>query len=290
MEALSGIGIFLVAFVLFTLYKGVKIVPQGFKWIVQRLGKYHQTLEPGLNFIITYVDNVAYKVTTKDIVLDIPSQEVITRDNVVIIANAVAYINIVHPERAVYGIENYEQGIRNLVQTSLRSIIGDMDFDSALSSRDQIKAALKMSISDDIADWGITLKTVEIQDISPSPTMQMAMEEQAAAERQRRATVTKADGQRQAAIAEADGRLEASRRDAEAQVVLARGSEQSIRLISEAVGEREIPLLYLLGEQYIKAMTDMSKSPNAKTVVLPADILNTVRGMMGEVGDKIHRP
>lgn len=290
MEALNGIGIFLVAFVLFTLYKGVKIVPQGFKWIVQRLGKYHQTLEPGLNFIIPYVDNVAYKVTTKDIVLDIPSQEVITRDNVVIIANAVAYINIVHPERAVYGIENYEQGIRNLVQTSLRSIIGDMDFDSALSSRDQIKAALKMSISDDIADWGITLKTVEIQDISPSPTMQMAMEEQAAAERQRRATVTKADGQRQAAIAEADGRLEASRRDAEAQVVLARGSEQSIRLISEAVGEREIPLLYLLGEQYIKAMTDMSKSPNAKTVVLPADILNTVRGMMGEVGDKIHRP
>ena len=290
MEALSGIGIFLVAFVLFTLYKGVKIVLQGFKWIVQRLGKYHQTLEPGLNFIIPYVDNVAYKVTTKDIVLDIPSQEVITRDNVVIIANAVAYINIVHPERAVYGIENYEQGIRNLVQTSLRSIIGDMDFDSALSSRDQIKAALKMSISDDIADWGITLKTVEIQDISPSTTMQMAMEEQAAAERQRRATVTKADGQRQAAIAEADGRLEASRRDAEAQVVLARGSEQSIRLISEAVGEREIPLLYLLGEQYIKAMTDMSKSPNAKTVVLPADILNTVRGMMGEVGDKIHRP
>ena len=290
METVGGFGIVLVAFVLFTLYKGVKIVPQGNKWIVQRLGKYHQTLEPGLSFIIPYVDDVAYKVTTKDIVLDIPSQEVITRDNVVIIANAVAYINIVHPERAVYGIENYEQGIRNLVQTSLRSIIGDMDFDSALSSRDQIKAAPKMSISADIAAWGITLQTVELRDINPSPTMQMAMEEQAAAERQRRATVTKADGQRQAAIAEADGRLEASRRDAEAQVVLARGSEQSIRLISEAVGEREIPLLYLLGEQYIKAMTDMSKSANAKTVVLPADILNTVRGMMGEVGDKIHRP
>lgn len=287
---LGSVGIFLVAFVLFTLYKGVKIVPQGYKWIVQRLGKYHQTLEPGLNFIIPFVDNVAYKITTKDIVLDIPSQEVITRDNVVIIANAVAYINIVHPERAVYGIENYEQGIRNLVQTSLRSIVGDMDFDSALSSRDQIKANLKNAISDDIADWGITLKTVEIQDISPSPTMQMAMEEQAAAERQRRATVTKADGQRQAAIAEADGRLEASKRDAQAQVVLAKGSEQSIRLITEAVGEQQIPLLYLLGEQYIKAMTDMAKSPNAKTVVLPADILNTVKGMMGDMGDKIHRP
>ncbi|OBX76322.1 hypothetical protein A9308_08380 [Moraxella atlantae] len=277
----------LVVLVLLTLFKSVKIVPQGYKWIIQRLGKYHQTLEPGLNFIIPFVDSVAYKVTTKDIVLDIPAQEVITRDNVVIIANAVAYINIVHPERAVYGIEDYEQGIRNLVQTSLRSIIGDMDFDNALSSRDQIKATLKQSISDDIADWGITLKTVEIQDISPSPTMQMAMEEQAAAERQRRATVTKADGQKQAAILEADGRLEASKRDAQAQVVLARGSEQSIRLIAEAVGEQQIPLLYLLGEQYIKAMTDMAKSSNAKTVVLPADILNTVKGMMGEVGDKM---
>ncbi|OAV11473.1 putative stomatin/prohibitin-family membrane protease subunit YbbK [Moraxella catarrhalis] len=145
----------LIALVVFTIYKGVKMVSQGEKWIIQRLGKYHQTLEPGLNFIIPYVDNVAYKVTTKDIVLDIPSQEVITRDNVVIIANAVAYINIVQPEQAVYGIENYEHGIRNLVQTSLRSIIGEMDLDAALSSRDQIKAQLKHAISDDISDWGI---------------------------------------------------------------------------------------------------------------------------------------
>ena len=232
------------------------------------------------------MDQVAYKVTTKDIVLDIPSQEVITRDNVVIIANAVAYINIVHPERAVYGIENYEQGIRNLVQTSLRSIIGDMDFDNALSSRDQIKARLKAAISDDIADWGITLKTVEIQDISPSSTMQMAMEEQAAAERQRRATVTKADGQKQAAILEAEGRLEASRRDAEAQVILAQSSEQAIRLVSEAVGNDTMPLQYLLGEQYIKAIHDMSTSTNAKTIVLPADILTTVRGMMGDTSER----
>lgn len=272
----------LAVFIVFTVFKGVRIVPQGEKWIVQRLGKYHDTLEPGLSIIIPYVDDVAYKVTTKDIVLDIPSQEVITRDNVVIIANAVAYINVVHPEDAVYGIEDYEQGIRNLVQTSLRSIVGDMDFDEALSSRDQIKTKLKNAISDDISDWGITLKTVEIQDIKPSPTMQMAMEEQAAAERQRRAMVTRADGQKQAAILEADGRLEASRRDAEAQVVLARGSEESIRLISQAMDGKEMPVVYLLGEQYIKAMNDMAQSNNAKTVVLPADILNTVKGLVGD--------
>ncbi|UNW04968.1 SPFH domain-containing protein [Acinetobacter indicus] len=281
MNAGSIIVLALLAFVAITIFKGVRIVPQGYKWIVQRLGKYHTTLSPGLNFVIPYVDEVAYKVTTKDIVLDIPSQEVISRDNAVLLMNAVAYINLTTPEKAVYGIENYSCAIQNLVQTSLRSIVGEMDLDDALSSRDHIKARLKASISDDIADWGITLKTVEIQDIKPSNTMQSAMEEQAAAERQRRATVTKADGEKQAAILEAEGRLEASRRDAEAQVVLAEASQRAIEMVTTAVGDKEIPVAYLLGEQYVKAMQDMSKSPNAKTVVLPADILNTIRGVMG---------
>ena len=282
MESFSIVMVVLVALVVFTVFKGVRIVPQGYKWVVQRLGKYSQTLEPGLNLIIPYVDDVSYKVTTKDIVLDIPSQEVITRDNVVIIANAVAYINIIRPDKAVYGIEDYEYGIRNLVQTSLRSIIGEMDLDSALSSRDEIKMKLKHAISEDIADWGITLKTVEIQDINPSQTMQASMEEQAAAERLRRATVTRADGQKQAAILEADGRLEASRRDAEAQVVLAKGSEESIRLITAAMGTEEMPIVYLLGEQYIKAIRQLAESDNSKMVVLPADILSTIKGMVGD--------
>ena len=272
----------LLAFIGITIFKGVRIVPQGYKWIVQRLGKYHTTLNPGLNFVIPYIDEVAYKITTKDIVLDIPSQEVITRDNAVLVMNAVAYINLTTPEKAVYGIENYTWAIQNLVQTSLRSIVGEMDLDDALSSRDHIKAKLKAAISDDISDWGITLKTVEIQDIQPSHTMQAAMEAQAAAERQRRATVTKADGEKQAAILEADGRLEASRRDAEAQVVLAESSQRAIAMITTAVGDKEIPVAYLLGEQYVKAMQDLSKSSNAKTVVLPSDVLNAIRGIMGK--------
>lgn len=285
LSILNGGGIVmlvLAALVVFTVFKSVCIVPQGYKWVVQRLGKYQQTLEPGFSLIIPFVDRIAYKVTTKDIVLDIPSQEVITRDNVVIIANAVAYINILRPDKAVYGIEDYEHGIRNLVQTSLRSIIGEMDLDNALSSRDEIKTLLKQAISEDIADWGITLKTVEIQDINPSQTMQASMEEQAAAERLRRATVTRADGQKQAAILEADGRLEASRRDAEAQVVLARGSEESIRLITAAMGDEEMPIVYLLGEQYIKSIRQLAESDNSKMVVLPADILSTVKGMVGD--------
>lgn len=274
------LGIALLVFCLITLAKGVRQVPQGYKWVVQRLGKYHGSLTPGLKFIIPYIDNIAYKVTTKDIVLDIPSQEVITLDNVVIIANAVAYINIVSPEKAVYGVEDYELAIRTLVQTSLRSIVGEMKLDDALSSRDQIKARLKTSISDDIADWGITLKTVEIQDINPSGTMQKAMEEQAAAERERRATVTRADGEKTAAILEADGRLEASRRDAEAKVVLATATKEAIEKVTAGIQDKELPAVYLLGEKYVEAMSDMAESDNSKLVFLPADIPAAVRGLM----------
>ncbi|MBK6286264.1 MAG: paraslipin [Gammaproteobacteria bacterium] len=281
MDSLFPVFIFF-ALVAVTIAKGARMVPQGSKWVVQRLGKYHCTLNPGLNVIIPYVDSVAYKVTTKDIVLDIPSQEVITRDNAVIIVNAVAYINIVQPEKSVYGIEDFRMAIQNLVQTSLRSITGEMDLDDALCSRDQIKARLKQAISDDISDWGITLKTVEIQDIRPSPGMQAAMEEQAAAERQRRATVTRAEGSKTAAILEADGRLEASRRDAEAQVVLAQASQRSIEMVTAAIVDKEMPVMYLLGERYIDAVKQMALSENSKLVLIPADLPASIRGMLGK--------
>jgi regulator of protease activity HflC (stomatin/prohibitin superfamily) len=271
----------LVALIVVTLFLGVRLVPQGSKHVVQRLGKFHKTLGPGLNIILPYIDSVAYKVTTKDIVLDIPSQEVITRDNAVIVTNAVAYINILAPEKAVYGIEDYRIAIQTLVQTSLRSIVGEMDLDDALSSRDHIKAKLKSAISDDISDWGITLKTVEIQDINPSQTMQQAMEEQAAAERGRRATVTRAEGEKAAAILEADGRLEASKRDAQAKVVLAEASQRAIQKVSEAIGERELPVTYILGERYVDSLKTLAGSENGKMIVLPADLPAAIKGMMG---------
>jgi len=272
------------ALVLITILMGVRIVPQGNKHVVQRLGKYHKTLMPGLNIIFPYIDSVAYKVTTKDIVMDIPSQEVITRDNAVLIVNAIAYINIVAPEKAVYGVENYVLAIQNLVQTSLRSIVGEMNLDDALSSRDHIKAKLKAAISDDIADWGIILKTVEVQDIKPSDTMQKAMEEQAAAERERRAVVTRADGQKAAAILEAEGRLEASKREAQAKVVLAEGTQRAIQKVTEAIQQNELPVVYLLGEKYVEALKSISASQNSKVIVMPADIPAAIRGIMSRIG------
>ena len=283
MEGLIVVAI-VVILVVVTISLGVRIVPQGSKQGVQRLGKYHKTLGPGLNIIFPYIDRVANKVTTKDIVLDIPSQEVITKDNAVIIANAVAYINIVSPEKSVYGVEDYRLAIQNLVQTSLRSIVGEMDLDDALSSRDQIKAKLKAAISDDIADWGITIRTVEIQDINPSETMQKAMEEQAAAERGRRATVTRADGEKAAAILEAEGRLEASKRDAQAKVVLAEASQRAIQKVTDAIKDNELPVMFLLGEKYIEALKNISNSDNSKVIVLPGDIPAAVRGIISAVG------
>ncbi len=282
MDAGVAISLAVLILVVVTIGKGVRLVPQGYKWVVQRLGKYHTTLNPGLNIVIPYIDDVAYKVTTKDIVLDIPSQEVITRDNAVIIANAVAYMNLVSPEKAVYGVEDYSLAIQTLVQTTLRSIIGEMALDDALSSRDMIKARLKESISDDISDWGIVMKSVEIQDINPSGTMQQAMEEQAAAERARRATVTRAEGDKQAQILQAEGRLEASRRDAEAEVVLADASQKAITMVTSAIGDNEMPIVYLLGQKYVDSLEKLASSENGKMVVLPADLPGAIKGMMSK--------
>jgi regulator of protease activity HflC (stomatin/prohibitin superfamily) len=156
-----------------------------------------------------------------------------------------------------------------------------MDLDEALSSRDQIKARLKESIADDVADWGLTLKSVEIQDIKPSTTMQRSMELQAAAERERKATVTKAEGDKQAAILEAEARLESAKRDAEAQVRLAEASAEAIRRIANGIADKELPAYYLLGEKYVAALKDMADGQGSRTVVLPADLMKSLEGLLG---------
>lgn len=269
--------------VIFSIALGVRLVPQGNKYVVQRLGKYHKTLGPGLNIVIPYIDSVAYKVSTKDQIIDTERQEVISMDNAVLQVNAVAFINVVSPEKSVYGVENYRLGIQNLVQTTLRSIIGEMKLDDALSSRDQIKAKLKAGISDDLSDWGITLRGVEIQDIAPSVTMQQAMEAQAAAERQRRATVTTAEGDKAAVVLEAEGRLAAAERDAKAKEVQANASKNAIQSVLGAAGADKADLVigYLLGESYIKSIQKQATSPNAKTILLPADLQGAIRGILG---------
>jgi len=259
----------------------VRIVPQGEEWVVERLGKFAGVLTPGLHVINPIFTKVSYKVTTKDIILDVPEQEVITRDNAVILANAVAFIKVTKIDRAVYGIENFREAMRNMVQTSLRSIIGGMDLNQALTSRDRIKAELKSAIADEALDWGLTVKSVEIQDIKPSHNMQEAMERQAAAERERVAVVTEAEGAKQSLILNAEARLEAARKDAEAQMVAAKASAESIKFITEAVKENNSSAMFLLGDRYITALQTMSASENSKIVVMPGDLVGAVKSLVG---------
>jgi len=276
--------IFVVALLVFavvTLLKGVRIVPQGEEWIVERLGKYNSTLMPGLSIIIPYLDRIAYKLVTKDIILDVQEQEVITKDNAVILTNAIAFIKVTDPIKAVYGVTDFAEAIRNMIMTTLRSIIGEMNLDEALTNRDKIKARLRESIADEAIDWGLTVKSVEIQDIKPSESMQKAMEAQASAERERKAMVTKAEGTKQATILNAEAQLEAARLQAEAQVTLAEASAEAIKRVAAAIGREDAPMRYMLGEKYVAAMGALAKSENSKTIVIPADLQEALRGLMG---------
>lgn len=281
MEGFTIVVIAFLVFVAVTVWKGVRIVSQGEEWVVERLGKYQSTLQPGLHIIVPYIDKVAYRVVTKDIILDVAQQEVITKDNAVILVNAIAFIKVTDTVRAVYGVQDFAEAIRNMIQTTLRSITGEMELDSALSSRDKIKVRLKESIADEAIDWGLTVKSVEIQDIKPSESMQRAMELQAAAERERKAMVTKAEGEKQSMILESEGRLESAKRDAIAQVTLAEASARAIQKVAEAMGQDSAPLYYLLGEKYVQGITQLAGSENGKIVVLPADLQESLRGFLG---------
>lgn len=281
---MGDLGIVVIALFVFaavTIAKGVRIVAQGEEWIVERLGKYHATLLPGLNVIIPYLDQVRYKLVTKDIILDVEEQEVITKDNAVILTNAIAFIKVTDPVKAVYGVTNFSEAIRNMIMTTLRSIIGEMNLDEALTNRDTIKARLRESIADEAIDWGLTVKSVEIQDIKPSESMQRAMEAQASAERERKAMVTRAEGTKQSTILNAEAQLESARLQAEAQVTLATASAEAIKRVAVALGSDDAPVRYLLGEKYIQTLGNLATSDNAKTVVLPADLQDALRGMFG---------
>ena len=280
MEMLNVL-IVLAIVVVITLYQGIKIVPQGEEWVVEKLGRFSRTLQPGLNFIVPFIERVRQRVSTRDIILDIPQQEVITRDNAVILTNAIAFIRVTNPRDAIYGVENFRLAIVNLVMTTLRSIIGEMKLDEALSNREQIKVRLKEQIIDDVADWGVTVKSVEIQDISPSKSMQASMERQAAAERERRAIETTAEGNKNAMILEAQGKLEAAKKEAQAQIALASASAKAIEMIDQSMKEKELPAMFLLGDRYIDTLEKLGESGNAKFIVYPADLREAIKGMLG---------
>ena len=270
MEITLVILILILILFILTLYLGIKIVPQGEEWVIEYLGKFSRELTPGLNLIWPYVEKVRAKIDTRDTLLEIPQQEVITKDNAVLLVNAVAYIRVTNVINAVYGVGDYQRAIKNLVMTTLRSLIGNMSLDEALSHREEIKKTLKEQIIEDIADWGVTVKLVEIQDITPSKSMQESMEKQAAAEREKRAKILNAEGD-----------LETAKRHAEAELVMAEATAKSLKIISENMNNNESVLL-LLGEKYITSVEKISQSENSKLIIYPADIQSSLQGIMGK--------
>ena len=286
--------IIILAVVLLTLFKCVRIVPQGQLWLVERLGRYHKQLNAGLNIVIPFVDSVAYRLSTKDQIMKIPSQEVISKDNAVLSVNAITYVKVVDAQKAAYGVENYQLATINLAMTSLRAAIGKMDLDDSLSQRNEIRATLLTAMADQMTDWGLELRSIEIQDINPSESMQESMEEQAAAERKRKATETLAAGNKQAAILEAEGvrqstilRAEADREaailHAEAHVSEAKGIKQANELLAELMNVTggEKAMQFQLATRYISALSSLGESQNAKIIAMPADFNAALSGLVG---------
>lgn len=282
-----------VVFLAVTLYQCVRIVPQADQWVVERLGKYHTTLNPGLNILIPFLDNIAYRMSAKDQMIEVKGIEAITKDNAMTQVNAICFIRVADPKKAAYGVDNFNTAVRNLVMTTIRNAVGGMELDETLTNRDQLAARLRQSMDEQMDDWGLTLRTVDIQDITPSDSMLKSMEKQAAAVRERKATEELAAGNKNAAIMEAQGKKEAMILDAEAKQesavreataleTLANGQFKASSKLAEAIsieGGREA-MTFQLANNYVQALSDLATSSNAKVVAMPADLAQSVGGLI----------
>ncbi len=285
----------LVAGAVYTLSQMVRIVPQGEEWVVERLGKYSKTLLPGLNLLIPMIDNVAYRIVTKELIQQTRDQEVITKDNAVVIISAVVFYRVTDPGKASYSISDFESAVANMTTTTLRAVIGGMTLNESLSQRDQIKAQVASKIRDSLSGWGLTLGNLEVQDIRPSANLQEAMERQAAADRDREATIliadgekkaaiAKAEGQKEAAILEAQGKLESAKLEALAKVELADGDRKAMIIVSQGLASGEIAPHYLLAQRYIDSVKNLADSDNSKVVFMPSDWQQSLAGAVGALG------
>ncbi len=278
----------------FLLFQMVRIVPQGEEWVIERLGKFHMILKPGLNFLIPILDQVRLPLNTRELIQQMKAQEVITKDNAVVIISAVIYYKVSDPQKAVYSISDFQVAVATMASTSLRSEIGNMELDKALSGRETIKAAVAEKISAHLAQWGLTLSSVEVQDIRPSENLQSSMEKQAAAEREKKALILKAEGEKQAAIAkaegskqslilEAEGKLEASRKEAEAKIALAYGDKEAMEAIASQIQGGDAAS-YLLAQRYVDSVKHLGNSANSKVVFIPTDLKHSLEGLAGGMG------
>lgn len=286
------VSILLVILAFWTLKKGVYFVPQGYNFVIERLGKYVNTFDPGFHVMIPYIYNVSAKVNMKEQVLDVPSQEVITKDNAMVTANGVVFFQVVDAPQSVYEVNNLEYAILNLTLTNIRTVMGSMDLDELLSKRDQINAQLLSVVDEATSPWGIKVTRIEIKDIDPPKDLVNAMARQMKAEREKRANILEAEGFKQAAILkasgekesvilQAEGEKEAAFREAEARERLAQAEAEATRMLSESIATGDAQAInYFVAQKYVEAMGKFADSSNQKLMVLPMEVTS----LMGTIG------
>jgi regulator of protease activity HflC (stomatin/prohibitin superfamily) len=277
------VWIFLLILVVVTLFAGVKTVSQGQVWTVERFGAYTRLLQPGLNFVLPYVDRVGRKLNVQEQVVEIPEQSVITRDNASVSVDGIIYYRVMEPEMAAYQVTNLTLALTTLAMTNIRAVIGEMELDATLSSRERINTALLIILDGATMPWGVKVSRVEIRKIEPPQNLILAMNLQMTAERERRAAVARAEGERQAAILRAEGekqalilaaegRQQAALRDAEARVALARAEAEATQMVSEAATQfGQAGLRYFIATSYVRAFQALASAPNTRLVVVPME-------------------
>ena len=296
MITLSGFGLFalaIVVFVLISVLMGVRQVPQGYGYTVERFGKYYKTLRPGLGVIVPWIDRIGRKINVMEQVLDVPTQEVITKDNATVAVDGVLFFQVLDPARASYEVFDLQSALLNLTMTNIRTVMGSMDLDALLSHRDEINTRLLAVIDSAAQPWGIKTNRVEIKDIVPPRDLIDSMGRQMKAEREKRAAILEAEGHRQAEILraegkkaalvlDAEGRKEAAFRDAEARERQAEAESTATRMMSEAIANGDKSAInYFIAEKYVRAIDALARSPNQKTFIMPLDMAGVAGTLAG---------
>jgi regulator of protease activity HflC (stomatin/prohibitin superfamily) len=293
---MNGFGLFalaVLAFAVVLVLMGVKSVTQGMEYTVERFGRYTRTLPPGLHLIIPFVDRIGVQMNMMETVLEIPSQEVITRDNAMVTVDGVVFFQVIDAARAAYEVNRLSNAMTNLTMTNIRTVMGSMDLDELLSKRDDINHRLLSIVDDATTPWGVKVTRIEIKDIAPPRDLVDAMARQMKAEREKRAAILEAEGLRQAAILRAEGekqatilgaegRREAAYRDAEARERLAQAEAKATQLVSDAIGQGNVQALnYFVAQKYTEALRELAAAPNQKVVLMPMEATSLLASLGG---------
>jgi regulator of protease activity HflC (stomatin/prohibitin superfamily) len=274
----------------------VKSVPQGHEWTVERFGRYTGSLRPGLGFIVPFIDRIGAKINMMESVLDVPTQEVITKDNAMVSVDGVVFYQVLDAAKAAYEVNNLENAILNLTMTNIRTVMGSMDLDELLSQRDKINAQLLHVVDDATQPWGIKVTRIEIKDIAPPRDLVDSMARQMKAEREKRAqileaegsraaAILRAEGEKQSAILEAEGEREAAFRQAEARERLAEAEAKATQMVSDAIAKGSVQAVnYFLGVKYVEALQHVASAPNQKVIMIPLDAANVI-GALGGIAE-----